>query len=54
MKVYVVQKHYDYEGATLVGVYSTQEKAEQAVCDGYKKRRVLDCIHYDWDECDVQ
>ena len=52
MKVYVVQKHYDYEGASLIGVYSTQEKAEQVVCDGYKKRQV--CVHYDWDECEVE
>ncbi len=53
MKVYVVQRHWDYEGADLIGVYSTPEKAEQAVCDGYEKTGG-NCVHYDWKECDVQ
>ena len=29
MKVYVLERCYDYEGCTLVGIFSTQAKAEE-------------------------
>jgi hypothetical protein len=32
MKVYVAEREYDYEGFTILGVFSTREAA-QAVCD---------------------
>lgn len=31
MKVYVAERGYDYEGTTILGVYSTKEKADE-VC----------------------
>ena len=32
MKVYVVERWYKYEGSTILGVFSTKEKAQKA-CD---------------------
>ncbi len=32
MKVYIAEREYDYEGFTILGVFSTKEKA-QAACD---------------------
>ena len=29
MKVWILERCYDYEGCTLVGVFSTQAKAEE-------------------------
>ena len=29
MRVYIAKRHYDYEGYDILGVYSTQEAAEQ-------------------------
>lgn len=32
MKVYVAERHYDYEGFTIIGIFTTKEAA-QACCD---------------------
>lgn len=32
MKVFVAQRHYDYEGFTIIGIFTTKEAA-QACCD---------------------
>jgi len=52
MKVYVVSRHIDYEGSDLIGVFSTQEKAEQVV--DAKEGGNWGGIHYDWDEWEVE
>ena len=33
MKIWVVEGVYDYEYSSILGVYSTAEKAEGRVCD---------------------
>ena len=35
MKVYVAERGYDYEGFTILGIFSTREKAQEA-CDNDK------------------
>ena len=32
MKVFVARRHYDYEGFTIIGIFTTEEAA-QASCD---------------------
>lgn len=32
MKVFVAQRHYDYEGFAIIGIFTTKEAA-QACCD---------------------
>lgn len=56
MKLYVVSRHIDYEGGEVIGVYYTQERAEQVINDCYKSRLHSSfCgIHYDWKEYEVE
>ena len=37
MKIYVAEREYDYEGFTIIGVFSTKEKAQEA-CDNDKDK----------------
>ena len=35
MKVYIAERGFDYEGFTIIGVFTTKEKAQEA-CDNDK------------------
>jgi hypothetical protein len=37
MKIYTAERHYDYEGFTILGVFSTAEAAK-AACEKDKDR----------------
>lgn len=42
MKVYLAELYWDYEGETTIGIYSTQEKAREAIEEYRTKERVND------------
>lgn len=47
MKVYVVET-YDFEETAVQGVFSTKEKAEQAIKE-WKKKDALDEVEWEYD-----
>lgn len=48
MKVYVVRAHIDYEGFTILGIFSTREKAIEA------ENRYWNLVGKDFDDIDIK
>ena len=42
MKVFTAERHYDYEGFALIGIFSTREAAQAAIEADQKKRKYGD------------